>query len=362
MTAIGFDPFRAERAARWRNRLARWRVDLSQTLLHLLALVVLAVLLLSWVLPQVASLAEPARSILQRWPLPIAALLLALFASRQAQRRARLQQREQREWWAAQAVAASARTARRRELQWLEALGQWLLGSALLWGVGASWPAHLVLLGLVALGALISLPLARRSVARERRREALRARWQDPGRGRLWRWQRIETGVALRGRPLALGLWALLLVPIDSGPGVVLGIGVAGALVAILGTAWQRTLDVLPQAHAWLRAQPAAGGDWLRASLALPLLVLAVALLLLTALLVALGTPMLGVALAATLAALAGLQFACTFAWRAEPRRIALHVTLQVVLLLAMVQAVAPLALPLWLLQVLWLLRRGVRA
>lgn len=361
MTATSFDPFRTERALRWRNRLAQWREQSRQTALHGVALVMLAVLV--WPLGRHAidALSAPMLTLLERWSVPMMALLVATLTWRQARRRQDLVRLEARDWWVAQPIPASRRTMRRRAWQALEAALQFVAGIALLLLIGAPAIAVAILAAAVLIAWVGSPWLARHLARRETRRTEIGSRLLDAGVGRLWRWQRIETGVALGGRALAFGLWALLLVPMGSGPGVVLVVLAAGLLVAILASAWSRSVGVLPQAHAWLRTQPARGRDWFAALWAVPLAILVLATAMAASVLVALGAPTLALGASVTLGAMAVLQFACNFAWRDQPGRIPLQFILHFVLLVGMVQALAPLAMPLWIAQVVWLLRRGWR-
>jgi hypothetical protein len=361
MSTMPFDPFVAERGLRWRNRVARWRREAGQTAAHAIALLLLALLLLPLLSDAAHSLAPLARTALREWPGAISFATLALIAWRQARRRHALLHFESREWWVAQPVTDAVRRRRHDRSRAVEAIVQALAGATLLWLVQAPVPALAVLLVLVAAAALTAPWLARRLVAHEARAQRLGSRLGDRGRGRVWRWQRIETAVALRGRKLGYGLWALLLVPMGSGPFVVLATLAAGLGLAMLITAWTRALAVLPQAQAWLQAEPITGRRMLAASNGVPCAILLLAVAMLGLVLVALGTPGLALAVAMAIAALGALQFACGFAWRAQPRRIALQQVLHIALLLSLLQAFAPLVLPLWVLQMLWLLRRGMR-
>jgi hypothetical protein len=362
MTATSFDPFRAEHALRWRNRISQWRADAGQTALHLVAFAALAALLALPLLRAATQLAEPAQQALARWPLWLCAVGVLAFAWQQARTRHALAQRDADGWWIAQPITPRVHRRRRRQAQARVALLQLAVTATLLGLLQVTWAAYPALLAIVAVASALAPAWSRRIARRELRAEQLGSRLRDAGVGRVWRWQRIETGVALRGRALAFGFWALLLVPIGSGPVLVLVVLGAGLTVAMLMTAWQRALAVLPQLQAWLAPQPRRGSDWLRAAIALPATILALALSLLAALLLALGTPGFALAAVAAIGAVGTLQFACVFAWRAQPHRIALQLTLQLAVLFAVVQAVAPLALPVWIAQLAWLLRRGRRA
>lgn len=362
MSSLPFDPFRAERALHWRNRVGRWRADAAQTLLHAAALLALVALLAPPLLHGIEAAGPVLHAALQRWPLALGLAAFALLALRQAGRQHALRRREAREWWLAQPIAPALRRRRAWRIATLEALLQFALAGLVLGLARVAPGVYGVCAALVLAAAAAGPLLADRIAARQSRRERAGSRVGDAGAGRLWRWQRVETGVALRGRQLALGLWALLLVPMGSGPATVVATLAAGLLLAILATAWTRVLAVLPQAQAWLQSQPLAGWRWLAALVAVPAALLLLATSLIASALAAAGAP--GLALAAVVALVAGgvLQFAVVFAWRAAPRRIALQTLLQLMLLVAVVQAFAPLAALLWLLQVALLLRRGVRA
>jgi hypothetical protein len=360
MDAAAFDPFRAERALHRHNRIAAWRGEAAQSLWHGLALLLLFVLLTPALLRAAEVLAPVLRSALSRWPVASALATTVLLAWPLARRLARSRESAARDWLAALPIAPALHRRRRRDVLLGAMALQLLGGNVLLFVLGASVQVHLGLFACGFAAGGLAIPLARRLGT------AGAARWwgsrvSDPGRGRLWRWQRIEAGAALRGRALAFGVWVLLLVPIGSGPFVVISVAAAGLLLAALATAWRRMIGVLPQAQAWLAPQPLSGVRLLRATALLPAALLVAGASLLALLLLALDTPGLALAAAGGVLMLGSLQFACVAAYRAQPRRAGLQLLVQVALLVAVTQAFAPLALPAWLLQLLVLLRRAAR-
>jgi hypothetical protein len=360
MDAAGFDPFRAERALHWRNRIAGWRAESAQSLWHGLALLLLLALLAPAVLRTAEALGPSLRSALVRWPIAIMLATTLVLAWPLARRLARLRASAACDWLAALPIASSLHRRRRLDALLGAMTVQALLCSGLLFALQGGARAQAGLLLCVFLAGLLAMPMARR-LDTPRAAGWWGARRSDAGRGRLWRWQRIETGAALRGRALAFGLWALLLVPIGSGLFAVIVIATVGLLIAAFATAWRRMLGVLPQAQAWLAPQPLSGTQLMRGTVLLPTAVLVPAGLLLAALLAALGTPALALPVAGLVLMLGSLQFACVAAHRAQPRRVGLHLLVQVALLVAAAQAFAPLVLPLWLLQMFLLLRRAAR-
>jgi hypothetical protein len=360
MDAAGFDPFRAERALHRRNRIAAWRAEPAQSLWHGIALLLLLVMLVPALWRTAESLGPVLRSGVSRWPGAIAFGATMLFAWPLARRLAALRESASHDWLAALPVASRLQRRRRRDALLGAMVRQALLGSGLLYALQADGRTYLGLLASVLAAGLVAIPLAQRFQT-PGAVQWWGSRLADPGHGRLWRWQRIEAGAALRGRALALGVWALLLVPIGSGLSVVIAVAAAGLVLATLATAWRRMLGVLPQAQAWLAPQPLSGTRLLRSTVLLPVALLAAAASLLATLLYTLGTPGLALAAGAVVLALGALQFACTAAHRAQPRRAGLQLLLHVALLVATAQAFAPLVLPLWLLQLVLLLRRATR-
>jgi hypothetical protein len=361
MQLATFDPYRTERRLQWSNRIARWRQRPGESAFHGGVLIVLATLLVVAAVRNAATAAPTLQSALQRWPLPIAIVALLLMTMRHAQQLATLRELARREWLVALPIAASLQARRRRDRLIAGIALHVLVGVPVLMLAGGGGLASVVFALCAASAALIAPALSRRITASARRREALISRLSDRGVGRVWRWQRIACGVALRGPRLALAAWALLLVPMGSGPlGVVL-VACAGLTFASLATAWNRSLAVLPQAQSWLGAQPIDGAWLLLRSVVVPLVIAGIAASLCAGLFLALGTPLLAAFAALALLAGAGLHYACTAAERGRPRRIALRLTLHLSLLMAMLQAMPLLCVVLWPLQMLQLLRSARR-
>jgi hypothetical protein len=135
-----------------------------------------------------------------------------------------------------------------------------------------------------------------------------------------------------------------------------------GWIAAALGGAWRRVLAVLPQAQAWLGAQPLPGARLLLGTVGVPLLLVFVAAGLIGIALRVLGAPALALGVGVALPALATLHYACVAAERHRPGRIGLSLAVHLALLLGLIQAQPPLALVCWPAQVVWLLRRAIRA
>ena len=135
----------------------------------------------------------------------------------------------------------------------------------------------------------------------------------------------------------------------------------AGLSAAWLSGAWRRSLAVLPQAQAWLAAQPMTARTLLRRAAAVPAGVLAAAVAAVAVLLAALATPALGAIAAAGLAMFGALQFAAVAAERRRPARAPLLFALHAVLLIGVAQALPIAALPLWCAQMALLLRSALR-
>ena len=121
MSSLPFDPFRAERALHWRNRVGRWRADAAQTLLHAAALLALVALLAPPLLHGIEAAGPVLHAALQRWPLALGLAAFALLALRQAGRQHALRRREAREWWLAQPIAPALRRRRAWRIATLEA-------------------------------------------------------------------------------------------------------------------------------------------------------------------------------------------------------------------------------------------------
>lgn len=362
MDHAGIDPWQLQWRYELRNRLERWRAARAQTAFNATALALLLALLALLGLRALLSSADVLSAALAAragWIAPVLGLVLAW---RQASAAARHRQCLQRSWLAAQPVPAPVVRRRVRRAAWRDALLQLAVLALLLAPLHVPATVWLAAGAAVLVGFALGVPLSRALSGAQRGRGWWGARHRDTGRGRFWRWQWIESGAALRGRRIALAFWAWLLVPIGSGPQPVLALAVCGVLVAMLATAWQRSLAVLPQAQAWLDPQPLPAGTLLRATVVLPALFLLVAAGLLAASLLALGTAALALVAAVTVLGVGSLQYACVAATRRTPARAPLLLVLHLVLLGSVLQAALPLALPVWLAQLAWLLRRALRA
>lgn len=358
-----FDPFRAQARLLWHNRVARWRANAAETAFHATALGALAAFV-AWQVPgQIARLdvAAQLRGIVQQWPMAAAAVLLAVLLLRQARIAAEDAASARSGWLAVQPLPAAMLRQRAWRRHATEAALQLVVLLGALGSSGIGGRALAVAVALVPLAATLApwLPVrgTHRAAATLRQRSAV----ADVGAGRLWRWQTIEAGVAFRARTLAGGVLLLLLVPMGSGPIVVGVMLVCGLVVAWLLGAWRRSLGVVVAAQAWLAPQPLRASALLRGTAGVPAAVLGLAMLAAGLLFVALGTPRLAWIACSVLFAGGTLQAACVAASRRTPRRITVLVALHVVLLLAILQAMPPLALPAWLLQTGWLLRKAMR-
>lgn len=377
----GLDPFRAQSRLAWRNRLARWRREGAQTGVHAAALGGLAVLLGVPAWQARATWGGAIADALRQWPgATLAAATLVMATSFAATLRG-LRTSARGDWLAALPVAPRLRSRRLRDAAMREASGFAALGTMLLVAAHASMPAFASFA--LALAAAMSLAwlatrsrfpmhahspavhLIERGVFGSPKQE-LHGRFSaslviDRGAGRLWRWQKLACGVALRGRTLAWGGLAWLAVPMGSGLGTVMTVGVAGLLLALMTGAWRRTLGVLPQAQAWLAPQPLAPARLLSGTAAVPMLVLAIAVASASGVLFALGTSALALFAALGMIASGVLQFGAVAAERAHPKRAPLVFLVHAVLLLGVLQAFPVAAMPLWAMQVTMLLRQALR-
>jgi hypothetical protein len=185
-------------------------------------------------------------------------------------------------------------------------------------------------------------------------------RWQDTGRGRLWRWQKIEAGAGFSPRVLARGGWILLLIPVGASA-IAAGVStVAGLCIAAGISAWRRSLDVLLQAQNWLWTQPLRLRFWLSGVL-FPAALALVAALVLGLALACLGAARVAPWIGPGVFAVALLQIACVLAERRQPQRVPMVGTIHLLLLAATAQVALPLLPLVWLAQCLWLLRRAAR-
>ena len=400
MATMLFDPFRAQARHARRNRCSRLRREPAQTAVHGAALLALALLLAVPAWQTRASWGGAVAGLLQQWPamvwlVAVAAMTGSCFATWRA-----LRATARCDWLAALPVAPSMRRRCVRDALLRQAVGFAVLGSGVLFAAQAQAKA-LVLLGLAIVAALMlaacatalsnwrdasrggasSSIAAARGITRTQavrtglavapdashgeRGDGRRETWSsvvaDQGTGRLWRWQRVACGVALHGRTLAWGGLAWLAVPMGSGLGTAFVAGVAGISLALLAGAWRRSLAVLPQAQRWLAAQPLTPARLLRATWAVPAFVLTLAVAAIVGVLLILGAPGLALFAALAMSAFGMLQFAATAAQRRDPARIALAFAVHAVLLVGVLQAFPIAAAPLWVMQMILLLRRALR-
>ena len=361
MTVADFDPYRAESRLRWSNRWFQWRADPGQATFHVLAGVALLAVL-SLPIPRVIDDFAPlARDALQRWPGPLVVLTVGVLGLRHAQRLASLREHQAQEWLAALPIAAWMQRRRQRDCLLREGLLHLGVGLTALWAIAATTSAAAIFVACAIVATLVAAPLSQR-LARRSPAAAQGVRFAVTGTGRLWRWQQVETGAALCGRSLSFGIWALLLVPMGSGPIGVVAVACAGLLLAMLSTAWTRSLSVLPQAQAWLAPQPMSGAVLMCATWIVPLLTLLAAAGLIGGLLAALGAFGLALMAGLTVIGIGSLHWACVAATRARPQRAALEWLVHITLLVAVLQAAPPLIALCWPLQMAVLLRRAARA
>lgn len=394
MAATSFDPFRAQLRFAWRNRWARLRRERAQAGMHAAALLALALLLGVPVWNSRAGWGAAIEASLQQWPTAIwlaaVALMTWRFTATWLARRAAARH----DWLAALPVARPLRRRRVRDAVLLQAGAFAAFGAMLLSASGGDARTHAFLAFAIATSLLLAWPLSwwrarsgagdaakrlaplltgpadrpaepasrtQAAAASARSRQTWSSVIADHGAGRLWRWQRLACGVALHGRTLAWGALAWLAVPMGGGVGALLVVGGAGISLALLTGAWRRSLAVIPQAQRWLEAQPIASARMLRATWAVPTLVLAVAIAAVAGVLIALGTSSLAAFAALALFAFGALQFAAAAAERRRPARIALTFVVHAALLVGVLQAFPIAALPLWMVQMTLLLRRALR-
>jgi hypothetical protein len=364
MTVTIFDPFRAESAMRWQNRMARWRANPAETTFHAAALLALAAVVL-WPLPTLATKLAPTEYLhaaLAQWPLAVACAVFVAMLLRQGRILANEHTLTTTHWLATQPLATRFLQRRQHHRQWREVGLQIAAIAVSLALAQADLRMLVVAVPLAVIAAFLAPRLPRVGIARAATNLRLRSAVVDPGRGRLWRWQKIETGIAFRGRSLAGGALILLLVPMGSHPlAIALTLG-CGLAVAWLLTAWRRSVAVVPAAQAWLGPLPLSAVALLRGTLTVPMLVLVAAAALLVSGFAAFGAARFGGLAALAVVALATLHFGCVAAHRSTPRRAGVAFALQVALLIGVLQAL-PLLVPLlWLAQLGWLGRAAVRA
>ena len=361
MASLSYDPFRAQARFAWQNRWTRWRLDGAQAAFHVVALLALALLLGVPAWQSRAAWGEAIGGTLRQWPMAVLFVAALAMTWQQTARLGALRTRASNDWLATQPVTRALRRRRVRDLLMGGAAAHALAGVLVLAAARADGAMFFAFLVAVAGAAGVAIPASRLVLHRRRVRAQQGSVIADRGVGRLWRWQRIACGVALRGRTLSLGAFALLAAPMDSGIGVTAVLGVAGISVALLSGAWRRSLRVLPQAHAWLAAQPLSPARLLRSTWAVPAIVLSLSVVAVGGVLLALGALPLAVAAVLALSSLGMLHFAATAAERAWPRRTGLVFLVHAMLLVGVVQSFPIAALPLWVAQMIFLLRRALR-
>ncbi len=359
MRADAINPYALQSRMLWRNRVAEWRRRPREaTFLALASLAGLGLLaaIIHGVLPGVTHSLVWLR---EQQPLAAAVVLLAAVLADQLQARRRQRRQVADDWLAAQPVA----TAVRQRLRVRALVLRLLLALVLMWVLlrlaGASAPASL----LMTVGSVIAAALGnllgdrQQAVAAARRHRA--TPFTSTATGSLWQWQWLEAGASLAPRHLAPLLLVILLVP--RGPAMMVLPALALVTLTASINGWVRAVNVIVAAHAWLQAEPVAPRRWLPQALRLPLLTLVAAAMGLGILGWLAAAPLLaGVAVIAPLA-FGTLYLAVVSSGRAAPQRIPLRLTLHALLLVAIVQVMAPLALPLWVMQIVWLTRGSLR-
>lgn len=361
MAALTFDPFREQARCARRNRFERWRRERGQAAFHLGALLALALLIGIPFWQNRGGWGDSLAALLRQWPMPVLLLAALAMTWRQAATLSALRAQAAGDWLAALPVPSTLRRRRVRDAMLREAAWHVAIGLVVLLAAGAAPPLFVVFAAAVVGAMAVAMPASRIALHRRRAREQQGSVIADRGAGRLWRWQRIACGVALRGRTLSLGALALLAAPMDSGIGVTLVLLTAGLTFALLSGAWRRSLRVLPQAQAWLATQPLTPWRLLRGACAVPATVLSVAIAAICGVFLALGTPWLAAVAALGVFGLGSLQFAVAAAERASPGRAPLVYLVHAVLLLGVVQSFPIAALPLWMVQMVVLLKRALR-
>lgn len=357
------DPWQLQRHAIWHNRVQQWRQAPGETAFHALAWLALGIMLIA-LLPLAArsSVIDLLRGTMLAQPLPWMLGATALLALHAASRLTAWERQQRIHWCFAQPVAERVRRHERWRVLGLALLPHALAGILLLCVLRLPAVAHgLLMLALLLAGVFAALWAHRsRRTPQHAHPHAALPRWQDTGRGRLWRWQKIEAGAGFSPRVLARGGWILLLIPIGASA-IAAGVStVAGLCIAAGISAWRRSLDVLLQAQNWLWTQPLRLRFWLGGALFPTTLALLAALVLGSAL-AGLGATRVAHWIGLGLLALALLQIACVLAERRRPHRVALLGTLHLLLLGATAQVAMPLLPLVWLGLCLWLLRRAAR-
>lgn len=358
---VAFDPWQAEQAGIRRNRLAEIREAPAETIVHSLAYLALAGLLLPLLMAGLRDHAEAILGRLLEWRGSAMLALLCLLLCWQVVCLRKQTAVRENGWLAAQPIGPEVGLRNtRRHVLWRS-----MAQLALMLGLGVSMAAPIAMLGVAAACAVLAGLLVGWSPTRFGRGVAGRgelgsASVSAPGRGRLWRWQRIEVRSIFGPKRFASMLLLLLLIPTSSKllamvffVVVVLGIG-------LLAAAWQRSLSVLPQAQHCFAVQPIRARRLLAAWVGLPLAIVGAAMALVVVVLSNNGAAPMAVPAVLGMLVLAGLGMACVAAERRHPRRAGMVFSLHLLVLLATLQALPPAALLVWPAQMVWLLRRSL--
>ncbi len=359
MAFHSINPYRVERRLLWRNRIAEWRTRRDESIFHALAWLLLAALAAigiwqAW--PQLIAVIELS---ITRWP--TASILVSSWALAQQQSLALRAQRERwsRHWLVAQPIAETLRRRILLRQTLLRAMLQWLSGVALLLGAQASMAAQLSWFGIVMLAVILGWLDAKRSTRTMLSAPRRQSVFANQGRGSLWTWQWTEAAAGLAPYRVSRLAWLLLLIPTGHWSAIPIAFVVMALAVAVV--AWSRSLAVMPAAQRLLLAQPLPAQRLLRGCAAFPLLLLLLVTVGLLGLLGLVDKLQWGLPLAAGLAMPAALHWACTAAERHRPGRIGLLLSLHLAILVATLQAMPILLVPVWLVQMSVLLRRGLQ-
>ena len=358
MFATRFDPYAAQIRLVLANRWAEAQARRTELIVHALIGSAIAGLLLILLVRQREAIAALVAWGVQHHAMTLGGLMLfALVLDQRAARRTHAQ-RLQRDWLAAQPVSPTVRRRRRRLVSITRAAGQGMVLLLGLWLAQLGWAGVAWLAAGVLAAALLASVLPD-SLSSHLRPSARETPFAPRGRGSFWRWQWVEAGASLAPRRLAWALLAIVLVP----RGAWLMAGVAMGLVALVtvGHAWQRALAVIPAAQRWIATQPVPASRWVRACLAMPLLVLAAATAALSLAALAVDSHLLALAIGLGLPAFGLLHLAVVIGNRRHPQRIAWHWPLHAVLLVSVIQSLALFAPLWWIAQLIWLLRRSGR-
>jgi len=342
--SASFDPYRAERRLLWRNRLQRWRAHPAETVFHAVGWLAVAALLLTLLIAQRDALGAAITSLLQTWPRLLLALLLFLIVLDQRRARQRQRAAEASDWFNAQPISAALRRQHRwRAGAWRTAIT--LVAFTLLAQLGEIAPLHIALLSpLIVLVALLGNVLGERmllggsSTSRAHRLSVLPIN----GRGSLMRWQAIEAGAALAPKALAPLLLVILLVP--RGPVQMVAVALLLLCIALAINGWRRAVQVIVMATHWLHAEPIRRRQLVLRCLPLPTLTLMTASGCVLLLAWASGQTLLGGMLAAVFAVTGLLWLGVVASAPHATRRHPLHFALQLVMLVAALQSLPPLA------------------